>query len=121
MSLRDDLLRQILSELLEIKQLLREFTEIRQIVLLNARENIKKELDELATTDERKLIWGLLDGLTLTTDIAKQVGVSVRAVQIFVSQLEEKDFVITEKRGYPKRRLDYIPSDWQLKDVYRVE
>ena len=111
MPYRDELLERIISELFEIKQLL----------LLNSRENIKKELDEIATTDERKVIWGMLDGLTSTTEIAEQVGVTPRSVQRFISQLEEKELVITERRGYPKRRMDYIPSNWQLSDVNRVE
>ena len=120
MSKRDDLLEQILSELTEIKQIISEFREIKHIVLLNSRENLKKEIEDIASTDERKVIWGLLDGMTLTTDIAAKVGVSARTVQIFVLQLEEKELVVTEKRGYPKRRIDYIPSDWRLSEVSRV-
>ena len=112
---------QILSEIIEIKLFISEFIELKQIVLLNSRESIKKEIEEVATTDERKEIWGLLDGLKLTTEIAEKVGVSARAVQMFVSQLVEKELVVIQKRGYPKRRVDYIPSDWQLRDVSRVE
>lgn len=103
-----------------LERILTELVEIKQILLLNSREVLKNELNELASTNERKEIWGLLDGLTSTTEISKTVGVSTRTVQFFVSQLEEKELVITEKRGYPKRRMDYIPSDWQLKEVSRV-
>jgi len=103
-----------------LEQILAELGEIKQILLLNSREVLKNELNEIASTEERKQIWGLLDGLTSTADISKKVGVSLRTVQMFAFQLEEKEFVITEKRGYPKRRMDYIPSDWQLKEVSRV-
>jgi len=103
-----------------LEQILAELGEIKQILLLNFREVLKMELNEIASTEERKKIWGLLDGLTSTAEISKKVGVSARTVQMFVSQLEEKELVITEKRGYPKRRMDYIPSDWQLKEVSRV-
>jgi len=110
MAYRDELLEKILSELMEIKQLL----------LLNSRETLKQLLNELASTDGRKQIWGLMDGLTSTSDIAEKVKVSPRAVQNFISQLEEKELVVTDRRGYPKRRMDYIPSDWLLKEVSRV-
>lgn len=110
MAYRDELLEKILSEL----------KEIRHLHLLNSRETLILLLNELASTDERKQIWGLLDGLTSTSDIAEKVKVSSRAVQFFISQLEEKELIITERRGYPKRRMDYIPSKWQLKEVSRV-
>lgn len=103
-----------------LERILVELVEIKQLLILNSREVLKRELNEIASSDERKRIWGLLDGLTSTNEIAKKVGVSARAVQIFVSQLGEKELVITEKRGYPKRRMDYIPSDWQLREVSRV-
>ena len=103
-----------------LERILVELVEIKQLLILNSREALKRELNEIASTDERKRIWGLLDGLTPTIEIAKKVGMSARAVQIFVSQLEEKELMITEKRGYPKRRMDYIPSDWQLREVSRV-
>ena len=103
-----------------LEQILSELVEIKKILLFNSRETLKKELNDMASTEERKKIWGLLDGLTSTTEISEKAGVSARTVQLFVSQLEEKDLVITEKRGYPKRRMDYIPSDWQLKEVSRV-
>ena len=111
MAFGDELLEKILSELMEIKHLL----------LLNSREVLKQILNDVASTDERKQIWGLMDGLTSTSDIAEKVKISPRAVQIFISQLEEKELVLTEKRGYPKRRMDYIPSDWRLSEVSRVE
>lgn len=103
-----------------LEQILVELGEIKQILLLSSREAITMELNEIASSKERKQIWGLLDGLTSTSEISNKVGVSARAVQMFVSQLVESEFVIIEKRGYPKRRIDYIPSNWKLKEVSRV-
>ena len=111
MSYGEELQEKILSELVEIKQLL----------LLNSRDIIKQELNQVASTDERRKIWGLMDGLTSTSEIAETVKITPRTVQIFITQLEEKELVVTEKRGYPKRRMDYIPSDWRLEEVKRIE
>jgi len=59
-------------------------------------------------------MWALFNGLLNTEEIAKKVGVTQRAVQIFVKELRAKEWVVTKKRGYPKRRFDYIPSDWNV-------
>jgi predicted transcriptional regulator len=52
--------------------------------------------------------------LNSTSEISSRVGVSQRAVQIFVNELQAKDLITMERRGYPKRKYDYIPSDWEI-------
>jgi len=111
MSYHEELLEKILTELIDIKK----------ILILNSRDNLKRELNEIATTDERQKIWGLLDGMTSTSEIASLVDVSMRTVQVFVAQLLEQELVEVEKRGYYKRKMDYVPSDWKLKEVSRTE
>ena len=91
-----------------------ELIKIRQLLERLARKDLKEELEGVATTDERKRIWALCDGLTSTLDIASKTGVSQRAVQIFVNELQDKDLITVERRGYPKRKYDYIPSDWKI-------
>ena len=95
--------------------LLDELSRIRQLLLLLARKALKEELEKVATTDERKRIWALCDGFRSTEEIAKKVGLSLRAVQIFIKELRDRDLIVIEKRGYPKRRFDYIPSNWNVK------
>lgn len=97
-----------------------ELIKIRELLELLVRDQIKKELNSVATTDERKKIWALCDGLTSTADISEKVGVSQRTVQLFISQLEEKDLIVIERRGHPKRRIDYIPSEWKITEVSRL-
>ena len=97
-----------------------ELVKIRELLELLVRDEIKKELELIATTDERKRIWALCDGLTSTAEIADKVGVSQRTVQFFISQLEEKDLIVIKRRGRPKRRIDYIPSSWKLAEVSRL-
>ena len=95
-------------------KLLEEVSTIRLLIEILARKALKEELEKLATTNERKKIWALCDGLRSTDEIAKEVGVTQRAVQRFIKELREADLVIIEKRGYPKRRFNYIPSDWKI-------
>ncbi|RLG90230.1 MAG: hypothetical protein DRO36_06455 [Candidatus Hecatellales archaeon] len=92
--------------------LLDEISKIRQLLEILTRNALKEELEKIATTDERKRIWALCNGLRSTEEIAKKVGVTSRTVQRFVKELRKADLVTIEKRGYPKRRFDYIPSDW---------
>lgn len=94
--------------------LLEEVSKIRQLLEMLTRNVLKEELERIATTEERKRIWALCNGLRSTEEIAKEVGVTPRAVQRFIKKLREVDLITIEKRGYPKRRFDYIPSDWGI-------
>ena len=95
-----------------IQVLLDELSKIRQLLEILTRNALKEELERIATTSERKRIWALCNGLRSTEEIAKKVGVTPRTVQRFIKELRKVDLVTIEKRGYPKRRFDYIPSDW---------
>lgn len=89
-----------------------ELLKIRQLLERLARRSLKEDLESIASTNERKRIWALCDGLISTTEIASKVGVSQRAVQIFINELQVKDLITIEKRGYPKRKYDYVPPDF---------
>ena len=91
-----------------------ELSKIRQLLEMLARGALKTELEKIATTPERRKIWALCNGTLSTEEIARKVNVSQRTVQRFVKELREADLVIVERRGYPKRRFDYIPSDWDV-------
>jgi predicted ArsR family transcriptional regulator len=93
-----------------------ELVKIRELLERLARKELKEDLEKIATTKERKKIWVLCDGMTSTSDIATKAGISQRAVQIFLNELQTRDLITFERRGYPKRRYDYIPSDWRRTD-----
>lgn len=97
-----------------IQALLDELSKIRQLLEILTRKALKEELEKIATTDERKRIWALCNGLRSTEEIAKKVGVTPRTVQRFIKELRKVDLITIEKRGYPKRRFDYIPSNWDV-------
>lgn len=91
-----------------------EVSKIRKLLEILLRENIKEELEMVATTPERKKIWSLSDGSLDTKSLAKEVGVSLRAVQIFIKELKDHDLIKHEKGGFPQRIFDYVPHDWNI-------
>jgi len=90
-----------------------EIVKIRQLLEMTVKDNLKKELEKILTTKERKIIWVLSDGFTDTKILARKAGISRRAVQITLRELQEADFLVVEKRGFPKRRFDYVPFEWK--------
>jgi len=94
-------------------KLYEEITKIRNLLELLARDNIREAVERIATTNERKKVWSLCDGFTSTTEISQRVAISQRAVQIFLKELQDADLITIEKRGYPKRKFDYVPSSWE--------
>jgi len=96
------------------KKIYEELIKIRILLERLARNDLRKDLESIATTPERKMMWALCNGANSTSDIASRVKVSQRAVQIFINELRSKDLVDIRKRGYPKRKFEYIPSSWGI-------
>ena len=95
-----------------IERIYEEVLKIRSLLERLARKELREDLEQVANTPQRRKIWILCDGMTSTKDISSKVGLSQRAVQIFINELKKKDLITIEKRGFPKRKYDYIPSDW---------
>jgi DNA-binding HxlR family transcriptional regulator len=94
-----------------------ELVKVRQLLEMTVKDKLEKELEKILTTPERKMVWALSDGFTNTHTIAKKVGVSQRAVQRTVKELQIADLMVVERRGYPKRKFDHVPSEWTSKKV----
>jgi len=99
--------RILLSEIKEEVSLIRRYLEF-QIT-----DFVKDQLDKIASTSERKMIWISLDGTKTTQEIAEEAGISIRTVQHFIKQLRELDLIADKRRGCPQRRIDIIPSNWE--------
>ena len=97
-----------------LMKLYEEIIKVRQLLELLAKSSLKDELEKVATTDERRKVWALCNGFLSTKEIAEKVDISTRAVQIFLKELRDADLITMERRGYPKRRFDYIPSSWKV-------
>ena len=91
-----------------------EIVKVRQLLEITVKEKLVSELEKSLTTTERKMIWALSDGFTDTKTISEKVGVSQRTVQITIKDLQDRDLIIVRKRGYPKRKFDYVLSSGAL-------
>lgn len=102
------------NEKVVMEEICEEITKIRTLLEFIARGNLKEELEKVATTPERKRIWALCNGSLSTEEIAEKIGRTQRAVQQFIRKLGKANLIEAERRGYPKRRFNYVPSDWNL-------
>lgn len=94
-----------MSELAELKK-------ISKILLLSNSKTLEIELSKYASTPERKKIWVLIDGNRLSKDIATIVGVTPRAVNMFLATLENASLIDNPWGKPPKKLLDYVPAAW---------
>jgi len=92
-----------------------EIIKIRQLLEISLKDSLKKELEKILSTPERKAIWALSDGFTNTASIAERTKLSQRAVQFALNDLENAGLIVFQKRGYPRRMFDFVPSNWRPK------
>lgn len=100
-----------------LEKLLEEMARVRHLLEIMVRDELKKSLEQIVTTEDRRKTYTLLDGLSSTEEIAQKAGVSQRAVQLLVKELIEAGLVSLEKRGYPRRTFDYVPQEWRISNV----
>lgn len=92
--------------------MLRELRKMSKILILTNAAAVEKELSKIASTNDRKKMWVLMDGKRMPTDIAKEAGVTPMAVSYFLNAGVATELV-EYKRGEPPRRiLDYVPPAW---------
>ena len=100
-----------------LEELHGEMVKVRHLLEIMVRDQLKKSLEQSVTTEERRKIYALMDGISGTDAIAQKAGVSQRSVQLLVKELLDAGLVSLEKRGYPRRTFDYIPSEWRIQSV----
>src|SRR4029077_13979666 len=105
----------------DVERLVEEMVSIRRLVEILAKDALRTGLEAVATTDIRKKVYAMIDGSTNTEDIAKRSGLSIRSIQDVVKKLMELDLVTVPKRGFPKRRFDWVPTDWRSEIAERQE
>lgn len=98
------------------ESVLEELIGIRRVLEFLAEDKLRTYLDGIISTDQRQKMWSLLDGNYSTTEIANKSGITPRAVQLFIKELQQLDLILMVKRGYPKRKLDYVPLEWRNYD-----
>jgi len=92
--------------------ILKELQKITKLLTFAYADQITKELEKIATTNERKIIWVLIDEKKNPEEIAKISGASLRSVQRF-QKLAEDAGLINNPRGKPASKIfDYVPPEW---------
>ncbi len=103
-------------DLIELtKTISEDLRQIRMDTARMARESYRQDLEKVANTPARQETWRLCDGTLSNEEIAKRIGVTLRAVQYFVQDAEKRGLIVTKRRGYPKRNesFDEIPAEWK--------
>ena len=106
-----------------IRRIDANLSAIKKLIEIQLRGAISEELEKIASTIERKKIWSLCDGTMNVSDIAKEVGISKRAVHYFIEDAQKAELIRTDKKGFPFRNLDWIPPEWKedLKKVPKTQ
>jgi len=100
-------------DMLEIlKQINDNILALKKLKELEMREVVTREIERIASTSVRKKMWVLSDGTKTTDEISKIINVSKRAVQYFVQECLNSGLLGVDKRGYPVRRIEWVPPEW---------
>jgi len=95
-----------------LKQINDNILALKKLKELEMREVITKEIERVASTSIRKKMWVLSDGTKSTDEISKAINVSKRAVQYFVQECVNSGLLGVDRRGYPIRRIEWVPPEW---------
>ena len=96
----------------EYDELLNEIRSMSRVLLLANARLIETELAKVATTNERKKMWVLMDGIRKPKDIAAMVKVTPMAVSYFLSTGVATKLVDYHAGDAPRRAIDYVPPAW---------
>lgn len=92
---------------------LKELQKITKILTLAHAETLEKELSKYATTDERKKIWVLIDGVKMPKSMVSLIkGIKVRAIEIFLKEIERAGWIENPRKKPPRKLIDYVPPAW---------
>lgn len=90
---------------------LRELKNIKKILLLANAKSVEVEISKVASTPARRKMWVRLDGTRSTKQLADELGVSQRGVQVFLKDARTTGLVDLDGE-LPRRALDYVPPQW---------
>lgn len=93
------------------EEILKELRKLTKIITISNGKNLESELEKYATSGDRKKIWVLIDGKKQADEISKIIGITKRAVDIFLKILEDAGLVERPFNKPPMRILDYVPAE----------
>lgn len=96
----------------ENQESVKELKMILKVLILTNATAIEKEISKIATTNERKKMWVVINGKLMPKDIASQTDVTQMAVSNFLGACKTAGIIEYTKGEPPKRTLDYVPPSW---------
>ena len=94
---------------------LEELQRITRILTFAHSDSLERVISKYASTDKRKMIWVLIDGINMPQDMIDKIGkikIKQRTVYDFLEVLEQAKLIENPKRKPPKRLVDFIPASW---------
>lgn len=97
---------------MSIDSTLKELKKISKILILSNASVIESEIAKVASTNDRKRIWVLIDGIKMPADIGKEANTTAMTVSNFLNAGKAADLIDYKKGLPPQRILDYVPPSW---------
>jgi len=94
------------------EKILANLEEIKLLIRLMAQAQLEEKLSTIATTDDRKKIWVLVNGERDSQKIADMINISKRSVDRFLKLAENMGFVNNPWGKAASRKIDYVPTNW---------
>jgi len=94
---------------------LEELQKITKILTHAYSELLEIEISKYASTDRRKMIWVLIDGINMPNDITNKVRtakVGLRTVYDFLEVLEKAKLIENPEGKPPRRLIELVPASW---------
>lgn len=91
---------------------LKELQKISKILTLANSDSLEEAISKYATTDKRKKIWVLIDGINMAIDIIDKTSIKRRTVYEFLEVLENVKLIENPKRKPPIKLIDFGPASW---------
>ena len=92
--------------------IIKELQKISKLITLATSDKIQAELGEVANTNNRKMMWVLIDGMRGAPEIAQEIDVSGRAVRNFLNQAKLVGLIDYQRNNPPVKIIDYVPPSW---------
>lgn len=94
------------------EEILKELKKISKIITLSNGKVLENEIAKYASTNDRKKIWVLIDGIRQADEIVKISGITQAPVYKFLKILEDSSLIERQYGKPPQRLLDYVPAEW---------
>ena len=94
------------------EEILKELKKISKIITLSNGKMLEVEIAKYASTNDRKKIWVLIDGIRQADEIVKISGITQAPVYKFLKILEDSGLIERQRGKPPQRLLDYVPAEW---------